>query len=134
MVLGQTCLIGQITLRCSNIEKSLEFYQEILGMKLLSIQQVEAYGFTLYFLAFTDETPPNEDLNSIEIREWLWQRPYTTLELQHVPGTKLQGHQLTPLFLISIFSFCTMFLSTPFFCQIKKLLFIKAISNIPMLY
>jgi len=91
MVLGQTCLIGQITLRCSNIEKSLEFYQEILGMKLLSIQQVEAYGFTLYFLAFTDETPPNEDLNSIEIREWLWQRPYTTIELQHKPGAKLQG-------------------------------------------
>ena len=51
-------------------------------MKLLSIQQVEAYGFTLYFLAFTDETPPNEDLNSIEIREWLWQRPYTTIEHQ----------------------------------------------------
>jgi catechol 2,3-dioxygenase-like lactoylglutathione lyase family enzyme len=91
MVLGQTCLIGQITLRCSNIEKSLEFYQEILGMKLLSIQQVEAYGFTLYFLAFTDETPPNEDLNSIEIREWLWQRPYTTIELQHIPGAKLQA-------------------------------------------
>ena len=60
-------------------------------MKLLSIQQVEAYGFTLYFLAFTDETPPNEDLNSIEIREWLWQRPYTTIELQHIPGAKLQA-------------------------------------------
>ena len=60
-------------------------------MKLLSIQQVEAYGFTLYFLAFTDETPPNEDLNSIEIREWLWQRPYTTIELQHIPDAKLQA-------------------------------------------
>ena len=60
-------------------------------MKLLSIQKVEAYGFTLYFLAFTDETPPNEDLNSIEIREWLWQRPYTTIELQHIPGAKLQA-------------------------------------------
>ena len=69
-------------------------------MKLLSIQQVEAYGFTLYFLAFTDETPPNEDLNSIEIREWLWQRPYTTLELQYVPGKKLQGksHKLRNIF------------------------------------
>ena len=60
-------------------------------MKLLSIQKVEAYGFTLYFLAFTDETPPNEDLNSIEIREWLWQRPYTTIELQHIPDAKLQA-------------------------------------------
>jgi len=23
----------------------------------------------------------------VEIREWLWKRPYTTLELQHYPGT-----------------------------------------------
>jgi len=91
LILGQPCLIGQITLRCSNIEKSLEFYQHLIGMKLVSIQEVTQYNFTLYFLAFTEENPPHEDLNSVDIREWLWQRPYTTLELQHVPGTKLQG-------------------------------------------
>ncbi len=89
--LGQVCTIGQITLRCSDIDKTLNFYQDILGMKLLSIQNVEPYGFTLYFLAFTNDTPPKEDLNSVEIREWLWQRPYTTLELQHVKDAKFQG-------------------------------------------
>ena len=46
-------------------------------------QDVSEYGFTLYFLAFTAEDPPEEDLAHVGIREWLWQRPYTTLELQH---------------------------------------------------
>ena len=89
-------------MRSSNIKESLKFYQEIIGMKLLSIQPVVQYNFTLYFLAFTDEKPPNENLHGIEIREWLWQRPYTTLELQYVPGKKLQGkshvHKLRNIF------------------------------------
>lgn len=81
--LGGGARIGQITLRVASIDNALAFYQERLGMRLLSIQPVEAYGFTLYFLAFTDEQPPNIDLKAVENREWLWQRPYTTLELQH---------------------------------------------------
>ena len=28
-----------------------------------------------------------DDVNAVEIRQWLWKRPYTTLELQHYPGT-----------------------------------------------
>ena len=55
-------------------------------MKLLSIQDISAYGFCLYFLAFTSETPPvPTELESVENREWLWQRPFTTLEIQHRP-------------------------------------------------
>ena len=91
LILGQEKWIGQITLRCSQIDQTLNFYQNILGMKMLSIQKVGAYGFTLYFLAFTDEDPPEQDLNSVKIREWLWQRPYTTLELQHVAGSNFGG-------------------------------------------
>jgi hypothetical protein len=52
-------------------------------MTLLSKQSVEPYGFTLYFLASCDERPPLPDLEAVENREWLWQRPYPTLELQH---------------------------------------------------
>ena len=89
-VLGQDALIGQITLRCSDISQSLKFYRDILGMKLLSIQEVKPYNFTLYFLAFTDESPPSDDLHSLEIREWLWKRSYTTLEIQHIPKASLQ--------------------------------------------
>ncbi|KAJ7376561.1 hypothetical protein OS493_034017 [Desmophyllum pertusum] len=85
--LGQQTHVGQITLRVSDIEKTLSFYQSALGMKLLSRQNIPNM-FDLYFLACTDEQPPSDDLNAVEIREWLWRRPYTTLELQHWPPSK----------------------------------------------
>lgn len=84
LALGQRAHIGQITLRVSNIEKSLRFYESALGMKLLSRQSIPDM-FNLYFLACTNEKPPADDINAVEIREWLWKRPYTTLELQHWP-------------------------------------------------
>lgn len=81
--IGQPLNIGQITLRTADHKKSVAFYESI-GMKLLSIQDVNMAGFRLYFLAFIDESPPNDkDLKAVENREWLWQRPYTTLELQY---------------------------------------------------
>ena len=85
LALGQQVHIGQITLRVSDINRSLQFYQSTLGMKLLSIQSIPNM-FNLYFLACTDEKPPSDDVNTMEIREWLWKRPYTTLELQHYPS------------------------------------------------
>ena len=83
--LGGGARIGQITLRVSDLSGALSFYRDRLGMKLLSIQAVREFGFVLYFLAFTDESPPNADLDAVENREWLWRRPYTTLELQYFP-------------------------------------------------
>jgi len=91
LTLGQPAVIGQITTRAKDIEASLKVYRDILGMKLLSIQDVSAYGFCLYFLAFTDEEPPHpEDLSNVSNREWLWERPYTTLEIQHRPGKECE--------------------------------------------
>ncbi|MEM7022563.1 MAG: VOC family protein [Pseudomonadota bacterium] len=81
--LGCKPTLGQITLRIADPEASLRFYQQGLGMRLLSRQIVEPHRFTLYFLACTDETPPDPNLDAVGNREWLWQRPYTTLELQH---------------------------------------------------
>ena len=70
-------------------QSSLSLYQAKLGMKLLSIQDVSQYGFCLYFLGFTTDSPPDpQDLHSVSNREWLWQRPYTTLEIQHMPGAR----------------------------------------------
>lgn len=89
--LGGDARIGQITLRTTNIESALAFYRDQLGMRLLSIQPLKAYGFSLYFLAFTEEQPPNANLEAVENREWLWMRPYTTLELQY-----LEAHPDTP--------------------------------------
>ena len=80
---SQPFVIGQITTRISNPEKSLEFYTKVLKMKLLSIQEVKEYKFTLYFLGYTSDDPPKkDDLKHLDNREWLWQRKYTTLELQ----------------------------------------------------
>lgn len=82
LALHQQTHMGQITLRVSDIEKSLRFYESSLGMKLLSRQNIPDM-FDLYFLACTDEKPPSDNLNDVKIREWLWKRPYTTLELQY---------------------------------------------------
>ncbi len=86
--LGSVPTFGQITLRVKDPDKSLKFYASGLGMSLLSRQIVEPYRFTLYFLAYTEEQPPFPDLDDVRNREWLWQRPYTLLELQHVWGTE----------------------------------------------
>ncbi len=90
--LGGGAQIGQITLRVSDVEAALAHYRHSMGMRLLSKQVVADREFTLYFLAFTDETPPHHDLEAVANRPWLWQRPYTTLELQHLtqPGASVR--------------------------------------------
>jgi len=84
--LGGGAQFGQITLRIVDLDGALALYQRSLGMRLLSKQIVAGREFTLYFLAFTDETPPDSDIEAVANRPWLWQRPYTTLELQHLTG------------------------------------------------
>ncbi len=79
--------IGQITLRTGDIAAEDAFCRA-QGMRLLSVQEVDQYGFDLHFYAFTDEVPPNPDLWAVENREWLWKRPYTTLEFQHLAGAQ----------------------------------------------
>lgn len=86
--LGGPATFGQVTLRVRDPEASLRFYRDLLGLRLLSRQTVAPHRFTLYFLAGTDECPPHDDLDAVGNREWLWQRPYTTLELQHRWGTE----------------------------------------------
>ncbi|KIC40730.1 glyoxalase [Ruegeria sp. ANG-R] len=79
--------IGQITLRTGDIAAEDAFCRS-QGMSLLSMQDVESYGFDLHFYAFTAEKPPNPDLWAVENREWLWKRHYTTLEFQHIPDAR----------------------------------------------
>lgn len=75
--------VGQITLRTGDIAAE-DAACRSMGMRLLSMQDVAAYGFDLHFYAFTDETPPVADPWAVQNREWLWKRPYTTLEFQHI--------------------------------------------------
>ena len=88
--LGTPPTFSLITYRVKDAAKSLMFYENVLGMRLLSRQVVESREFTLYFLAYTDEEPPHADIESVNNREWLWQRPYTMVELQHIWGTESQ--------------------------------------------
>ncbi len=81
--LGGGAHLSLISLRSSDIA---EIEPDILGwgMSKLSVQPVAPYGFTLHFYAFTDEAPPDPNLDAIENRTWVYQRPYTVLEIQHV--------------------------------------------------
>ena len=81
--LGGGAHFNLLTLRTANIEPVIE---ACAGWKMtpLSIQPVESHGFTLYFFAFTADVPPSADLYAVENREWLYQRKYTVLEVQHL--------------------------------------------------
>lgn len=79
--------LNLVTLRTANIN---EVEPQLLkwGMRKLSVQPVEKYGFTLHFYGFTDETPPDENLMAVINRTWVYQRPFTVLELQEVSALK----------------------------------------------
>ncbi|WP_028110034.1 VOC family protein [Ferrimonas futtsuensis] len=76
------------TVRIKEPGLSLAFYQQAMGMRLLSRQPVPERNMTLYFLGYDDAALPEPELEAVANREWLWQRPYTLLELQHIQGTE----------------------------------------------
>lgn len=81
-VLGNPPVLSLVTYRAKDIDSSLDFYTKVLGMNLLSRMALPQRGFDLYFLGFSPE--PEEDVESINIREALWQRPNTMIELQQI--------------------------------------------------
>ncbi|KAF9582996.1 Lactoylglutathione lyase [Lunasporangiospora selenospora] len=80
-------------IRVKDPKVSLEFYQEVLGMKLLSSLDNEAGKFTLYFLAYVKP----EDLAEFEAKSDYQRRSYAfsrpgVLELTHYAnGNKEPG-------------------------------------------
>ncbi|CAD7971534.1 unnamed protein product [Amoebophrya sp. A120] len=87
-------VIGQVTTRTKDANLCVKFYTEVLGMTLLEKQEVSPYNFDLYFFAYlTDEmkqkVPDFSKIGTMESkiqaqREWLYQLPVTTLEIQHM--------------------------------------------------
>ena len=47
-------IFNHTMIRISNIDKSLEFYTSVLGMKVVNKLDFEQAKFSLYFLAYTD--------------------------------------------------------------------------------
>lgn len=81
---GAQATFAHITLRVNDIAAARAYCENKLGMRLMSIQPVTEYGFSLYFFGWSSETLPVPDLEAVENREWLWARPYALLELQHI--------------------------------------------------
>lgn len=48
-------------IRVKDIEKSLKYYQEILGMTLIRTREMPSAGFNLYFLGYPGEKGVPED-------------------------------------------------------------------------
>lgn len=78
--------LGLITLRVRDADRSAAFYLEELGLEALSEMAVDggrADPFDLFFYGATEEDPPSRDLAHVDNREWLYQRSFTIIELQH---------------------------------------------------
>lgn len=71
-------------IRVKDPVKSLKFYREVLGFKLLSTKEVKAAKFTLYFLAYDHSDSFTE--NSLEKHEQ--SKRESVLELTHNWGTE----------------------------------------------
>ncbi|MCR9139381.1 MAG: VOC family protein [Alphaproteobacteria bacterium] len=84
--IGGQATLAHITLRVSDITRARTLCEDTFGLRLLSIQPVPEHGFCLYFYSADSESPPYADLEAVDNREWLWERPYALLELQHVFG------------------------------------------------
>lgn len=84
-IAGQA-ILAHLTLRVADIDAAKALFGGTMGMRLMSVQPVPERQFTLYFYAWSDEPLPLPDLEAVENREWLWARPYTLLELQHLEG------------------------------------------------
>lgn len=87
----------QSMLRIKDPEKSLEFYKNKMGMRLLDKLDFESMSFSLYFLASVPEEEKTPEPGSVEAHRYLWNFPGTTLELTHNYGTeKEEGPKYHP--------------------------------------
>ncbi len=87
--------LGLITLRVADAVATIRLLADGLGMSHLVSMKVNEHrpdGFGLEFLAWTADEPPSQDRFDVSNREWLYQRPYTVIELQHGPGLGLIHH------------------------------------------
>ena len=78
--------LAHVTLRVGDLAGAKAMCEGELGMRLMSVQPVALADrtFCLYFYAWSQDALPNAELEAVENREWLWARPYTLLELQHI--------------------------------------------------
>lgn len=93
--LAAQAILAHITLRTSNLSASQKLYEQRLNMRLMSRQRITLpeRKFDLYFYGWSDETLPEPNVESVANREWLYARPHSFVELQHLvePPTPVVG-------------------------------------------
>ena len=94
--IGCQATLAHITLRVTKIAAAKAYFEDRLGMRLMSVQPVPDRDFCLYFYTWSDEALPSADLKAVENREWLWRRPYTLIELQHLEASGASVHKPDP--------------------------------------
>lgn len=82
--IGAQATLAHLTLRVADLSAAQEAFARDMNMRLMSVQPVPERHFCLYFYSWNDEALPEPDLEAVGNREWLWARPYTLLELQHL--------------------------------------------------
>ena len=80
----QDFVMQQTMLRIKDPKPSLDFYQNVLGMKLLGKYDFPKMEFTLYFLGYEQEMPKGTDK---EKAQWVFRHP-ALIELTHNWGTE----------------------------------------------
>ena len=80
----QDYVMQQTMLRIKDPKPSLDFYQNVLGMKLLGKYDFPKMEFTLYFLGYEQDMPKGSDK---EKAQWVFRRP-ALIELTHNWGTE----------------------------------------------
>ena len=77
-------VLNQTMLRIKDPERSVAFYRDVLGMKLLDRYDFEAMEFSLYFMGYTDEAIPT---HPPERARWVFAQP-ALVELTYNWGTE----------------------------------------------
>ncbi|MEM8686940.1 MAG: VOC family protein [Pseudomonadota bacterium] len=82
--IGAQAILAHLTLRVANLRAAEDTFAGEMNMRLMSVQPVPERSFCLYFYSWSDAPLPEPDLDAVGNREWLWARPFTLLELQHL--------------------------------------------------
>lgn len=77
-------VMQQTMLRIKDPEVSLDFYQKVLGMKLLGKYDFPSMQFSLYFLGYEQDIPDGVEKSKTE---WVFRRP-ALIELTHNWGSE----------------------------------------------
>lgn len=77
-------VLNQTMLRIKDPERSVAFYRDVLGMKLLDRYDFDAMKFSLYFMGYPDREAPDDPA---ERARWVFAQP-ALVELTHNWGTE----------------------------------------------